>query len=299
MSVGAIDVATDYRLWDSGVVEEYSSRGPTTDGRIKPELVAPTGVSTVSYGRVNIAQGEGYWGTSAAAPHVAGAAALIKSANPSFSRDELWDALIAATVDIDVPGRDNNTGYGKLVLPVMEIQEDLSPRITSIEPGSVQYGQTITIHGTGFGATRGNGRVIFHQDIRLRYSSQYVHWSDTRIQVRVPTGARSGPVQVLTDRGSDTFDLTVTSPWVNNISLQRRTTDILVTVNGTNFGSTRGNSSVTSRLVDDFEWSSFSSPGRAAASGSLFRTIPGPLTSRSELRRGRVTRSLWSCQVPT
>ena len=245
MSVGAIDIAIDYRLWDSGLVEEYSSRGPTTDGRIKPELVAPTGVSTVSYGWVNIAHGEGYWGTSAAAPHVAGAAALIKSANPSFSRDELWDALIAATVDIDVPGRDNNTGYGKLVLPVMEIQEDLSPRITSIEPASVQYGQTINIHGTGFGATRGNGKVIFHQDIRLRYSSQYVHWSDTRIQVRVPTGARSGPVQVITDRGSDTFDLTVTSPWVNHISLQRRSTDILVTVNGTNFGSRRGSSSVT------------------------------------------------------
>ena len=245
MSVGAIDVASDYRLWDSGVVEEYSSRGPTTDGRIKPELVAPTGVTTVSYGRVNIAQGEGYWGTSAAAPHVAGAAALIKSANPSFSRDDLWDALIAATVDIDVPGRDNDTGYGKLVLPVMEVQEDLSPRITSIEPASVQYGQTIAIHGIGFGATRRNGRVVFHQDIRLLYSSEYTHWSDIRIQVRVPTGARSGPVQVITDRGSDTFDLTVTSPWINNISLQRRSTDILVTVNGTNFGSRRGSSSVT------------------------------------------------------
>ena len=239
MSVGAVQ----YDYYDLGIVASYSSRGPTTDGRLKPELVAPSGVSTVSYGESE--DFYGYSGTSAAAPHVAGAAALIKSANPSFSRDDLWDALIAATVDIDVSGRDNNSGYGKLVLPVMQIQEVVSPRITSVDPDRVQYGQIITIHGTGFGADRGNGKVIFHENSQLIYLSQYVHWSDTRIQVQVPTGARSGPLQVITDKGSDIFDLTVTSPWVNNISLQRRSTDILVTVNGTNFGSTRGSSSVT------------------------------------------------------
>ena len=257
MSVGAIY----HRFWDLGRIEEYSSRGPTVDGRIKPELVAPTGVWTASYGREFVAQGGGFWGTSAAAPHVSGAAALIKSANPSFSRDDLWDALIAATVDIDVPGRDNNSGYGKLVLPVMQIQEDLSPRITSVNPQRAQYGQIITIQGTGFGADRGTSKVIFHEDKQLQYSSQYVHWSDTRIQVRVPTGARSGPLQVITGKGSDTFELTVTSPWISNISLQRRSTDILVTVNGTNFGLTRGGSSVTvgSATISSSSFSSWTS----------------------------------------
>ncbi len=216
MSVGAVH----FNFYDLGIVADYSSRGPTTDGRFKPELVAPSGVSTVSYGESE--DFYGYSGTSAAAPHVTGAAALIKSANPSFSRDDLWDALIAATVDIDAIGRDNNSGYGKLVLPVMQIQEDedLSPRITSVDPDRVQYGQIISIHGTGFGANRGNSKVVFHEGNQLQYSSQYVHWSDTRIQVRVPTGARSGPLQVITDKGSDTFELTVTSPWVNDISLQ-------------------------------------------------------------------------------
>ena len=109
MSVGAVQ----YDYYDLGIVASFSSRGPTTDGRFKPELVAPSGVSTVSYGVSE--DFYGYTGTSAAAPHVAGAAALIKYANQSFTRDDLWNALIAATVDIDAIGRDNNSGYGKLV----------------------------------------------------------------------------------------------------------------------------------------------------------------------------------------
>ena len=114
-SEGAVSVgAVYYDHYNLGRIADYSSRGPTLDGRIKPELVAPTGVSTVSYSDRN-----GYHGTSAAAPHVAGAAALIKSANPSYSRDQLQDALIEATVDIGTRGQDNTFGHGKLVLPVL------------------------------------------------------------------------------------------------------------------------------------------------------------------------------------
>ena len=79
MAVGAIHPWD----WVDGRIADYSSRGPTTDGRVKPDITAPSGVSTESYGVWNALLGTGgYFGTSAAAPHVAGAAALIKSANP-------------------------------------------------------------------------------------------------------------------------------------------------------------------------------------------------------------------------
>ena len=151
MSVGAIH----YDNYNLGRIVDYSSRGPTTDGRFKPELVAPTSVSTVSYSY--------FYGTSAAAPHVAGAAALIKSANPSYSRTKLWNALVAATVDIGNQGRDNDSGYGKLVLPVL-LERLPSTRIFGYgrsaikqNPKSVKFG----FEGNGY-------------DIRCRFSTKEI-----------------------------------------------------------------------------------------------------------------------------
>ena len=267
MSVGAVH----YDYYSLGRVADYSSRGPTTDGRFKPELVAPSGVSTVSYGAS--VDFYAYTGTSAAAPHVAGAAALIKSANPSYSRTQLWDALIEATVDIGTRGRDNDSGYGKLVLPIM--QASASPQITSVSPSRVRYNQVVTIRGTAFGANRGTSKVIFYGGTEPS-SFQYVSWSDTQIQMRVPTGARTGNLQVVTTRGSDTARLTITSPWVRSISPQTGRTNTVVTVSGENFGSSRGSSSV---LIGSVVVSSFTSWSSGAIRFRIpINTPPGNLT---------------------
>ena len=268
MSVGAVY----HRNWNAGRIDDYSSRGPTTDGRIKPELVAPTGVSTASYAP------EGFFGTSAAAPHVAGAAALIKSANPSYSRTQLWNALVAATVDVGSRGRDNTFGYGKLVLPVMQVSRITSPQITSISPSRVRYNQVVTIRGTAFGANRGTSRVIFHGG-KSPSSSQYVSWSNTQIQVRVPSGARTGNVQVVTTNGSDTARLTVTSPWISGVSPGTARSNSVVTVSGENFGSSRGSSSVRIGSVAITSFSSWTS--RSIRFRVPRNTPPGNLTVRT------------------
>ena len=244
LSVGAIH----QDQWELGTVASYSSRGPTADGRIKPDLVAPSGVTTASYGVERLLFG----GTSAATPHVAGAAALLKSANPSLSRDGLWQALVEAAVDVGAPGKDDSTGYGKLVLSVP------APQIASVSPSRVQYGRTITIVGEGFGDTKGTGKVVFFAG-KEPSDSDYLAWSDAQLQVRVPTGVRTGTMQVITGGGSDSAQVVVTSPYIDAITNHMRInagakTDDLIEIAGDNFGLARDSNSV---WIDSVAASSF------------------------------------------
>jgi subtilisin family serine protease len=105
MAVGAINQT----FWATGPQESFSSQGPTNDGRIKPDICGPDFVS--SY--IN----NGWFaGTSAASPHVAGAAALILHKNPTYSVSQLWNALTSSAIDMGSCGKDNIYGYGRLNL---------------------------------------------------------------------------------------------------------------------------------------------------------------------------------------
>ena len=113
MAVGAID----YENWITGPQESFSSQGPTSDGRTKPEISGPDNVTSYTYGG-------NFAGTSAASPYVAGAAALILSRNPTYSVSQLWNALTTSTVDMGSSGQDNIYGYGRLNLPPADSDED-------------------------------------------------------------------------------------------------------------------------------------------------------------------------------
>ncbi|MEO6209694.1 MAG: S8 family serine peptidase [Gemmatimonadaceae bacterium] len=55
-----------------------------------------------------------YTGTSMAAPHVSGVAALVLAANPGMTGPQLRDRLTSTAVDIGPPGFDTRTGYGRV-----------------------------------------------------------------------------------------------------------------------------------------------------------------------------------------
>src|SRR5207248_2559162 len=101
MAVGAHNV-------NSTGVEGFSSQGPTIDGRMKPDVVAPDGVNNDIFNP--------FFGTSASAPHAAGAAALVEQAQPSLSPSEVQTFLSCRAVDGGPGGPDNSFGYGRLSL---------------------------------------------------------------------------------------------------------------------------------------------------------------------------------------
>ncbi len=116
-AIGAYDTANGYTT-----IEPYSSRGPTADGRTKPDV---TGIDCVSV------TGDGgfpsnFCGTSAAAPHAAGIAALLLQCtpqllagtpgalSPSAARSTLASALENGAVHLGVVVPNNTFGWGRL-----------------------------------------------------------------------------------------------------------------------------------------------------------------------------------------
>jgi len=102
--------------WQDNALEPYSSLGPTIDGRLKPDLVGPDSVSSFTFGPFAGCGSSGFAGTSAATPHVAAAAALVKEANPSFGPNELQAYLEERAADLGVAGKDPAFGSGALAL---------------------------------------------------------------------------------------------------------------------------------------------------------------------------------------
>jgi hypothetical protein len=94
--------------YSPSTIEPFSSLGPTTDGRIKPDITAPDGVGNATFGN--------FFGTSAASPHAAGAAALVLQRLPCLTAVQLGASLQSLVVDLGPAGKDNTFGEGRLSL---------------------------------------------------------------------------------------------------------------------------------------------------------------------------------------
>ena len=93
-------------------IESFSSRGPTPDGRVKPDLVGVDGADSFTYGP------NGFGGTSQSAAHVAGLAALVAQAYPAMPPSQIATTLKNWALERTGAGAPDNTwGYGLAYLP--------------------------------------------------------------------------------------------------------------------------------------------------------------------------------------
>ena len=104
--------------FDTNTIEPFSSRGPTLDDRIKPDIVGADAGQSITY-RFELNPNGYFFGTSQASPHVAGLAALVKQSNPDYT-----PAQIASYLKNNAEARGavpNNTwGYGFAMLPASD-----------------------------------------------------------------------------------------------------------------------------------------------------------------------------------
>jgi subtilisin family serine protease len=99
-----------------GIILDKNGKSIPEQFRMKPDLVGPDGTLTTVPGF------KPFLGTSAAAPHIAAVAALIKQSNISLTRNQILNALIKSAEDMDNPyteefdkGFDFASGHGFVI----------------------------------------------------------------------------------------------------------------------------------------------------------------------------------------
>ena len=251
---GAIAVAA---LNSDNSVASYSNSGP------EMWIAAPgTNVeSTMPGGGTALKSG-----TSMATPHVTGVVALLRQAHPTWTVDQVRNAIQSSAIDINMPGFDNSTGWGLVQAPSTQAPPPLTLAVSPVARGvSVVQGQTapgdqasVTLSGTNASSTAwsaskkkawttltttsgtGSGTVTWTRNTTGLVVGTYV---DT-ISISA-TGAAGSPGLVF-----DTLKITAAgqpltiavSPNARSVSVQQGLSapgdNATVTLTGTNAGST-------------------------------------------------------------
>ena len=96
--------------------EGFSSHGPNNGGHPKPDIAGPDGVSSVAFG------GQGFYGTSASAPAVAGLIAVVMSDEPGLTPRQASQRLQGWALGDGLGWEHPRLGAGRARLPVREPQ---------------------------------------------------------------------------------------------------------------------------------------------------------------------------------
>jgi hypothetical protein len=155
LAVGALDV--------NDTIATFSSRGPSADGRMKPEVVAP-GVKVWTMNSADAQQEAG--GTSLATPLVSSACAVIMQAHRWASAEQVRKAVIESATEHPIP--DNTYGYGRIDAYGAALKLG-----TLIAPHRLWNDDTVYTVQVGIAANNGlkNPRVVYEYNVGGLYTN--------------------------------------------------------------------------------------------------------------------------------
>ncbi len=190
LACAAVNGGTTVTSGSPSVIRSYSARGPVTiynggypnllETRNKPDITSFDGVRVTGNGGFPTV----FDGTSAAAPHVAGIAALMRSANRNLTAAQVRDIIRNTAVDLGTAGYDPIFGFGRAdaysaVTSVLEgIAIYQNQNFLSI-PDNDTVGVSTTINVSG------SGTVNY---VALSLSTTHTRLGDLVVTLRSPTG---------------------------------------------------------------------------------------------------------------
>jgi len=187
-----------YRHDDGIFLASFSSRGPTDDGRIKPDISAP-GVTVGGAQKGTVGSYIHYDGTSMATPYVSGAIALALEANPSATPEQVRAAVEGTALDVGAPGKDNEYGAGYVdVRALVDAIVGVTPRATDF-PVQTHLTGAVADHGSvtipievpsdGLGVPLAVSMTIVGTPL-CYYGCLIVEWRpDLDMELRAPNGS--------------------------------------------------------------------------------------------------------------
>ncbi|MBR9917963.1 S8 family serine peptidase [bacterium] len=155
LCIGAVD--------SSGTIAPFSSRGPSSDGRVKPEVVGMGVNNTVPASNGVLQTGSG---TSFSGPIIAGMVACLMEAHPDASNKEIFHAVIRSADRYFTP--DSAYGYGipnvlkahQILNKTAHVEEPAEMKVKVYPNPGADFFKVICDPGTSYTVTSSDGRTI-------------------------------------------------------------------------------------------------------------------------------------------
>jgi uncharacterized repeat protein (TIGR01451 family) len=174
----------------------FSSRGPSPWSEIKPEVSAPgvnirSSLPGGSYGKGD--------GTSMAAPHVVGLAALLLQADPGLTISEMEHVITSTAVSLGSPTPNNDYGWGRIdaynAVTAVSNAGFLDGAVTDSTNGAALAGALVSVTPRGGGPpveattdSQGHYSLALAPDIYDVTATAFAYESSTAHNVVIVTG---------------------------------------------------------------------------------------------------------------